>query len=69
MVLSMIVGVISCIAAIYAFRWYLVHGTSGSWGRQWGGIIASVLNSIQIQVLNVVYKIAAVGLTGEAVGF
>lgn len=46
-------------------RWYLVYGTSGDWGKTWGGIVTSVINSIQIQVLNSVYKKVAVALTGE----
>ncbi|CAM9545997.1 unnamed protein product [Ectocarpus sp. 8 AP-2014] len=44
-------------------RWYLVYGTSGDWGETWGGIVTSVINSIQIQVLNAVYKKVAVALT------
>ncbi len=46
-------------------RWYLVYGTDGEWGKTWGGIITSVINSVQIQILNTVYKKVAVALTGE----
>lgn len=47
-------------------RWYLVYGSSGtgSWGRTYGGVISSVVNAIQIQVLNAIYKKIAVALTG-----
>lgn len=45
-------------------RWYLVYGTSGSWGKTWGGIITSITNSVQIQILNALYKTVAVALTG-----
>ena len=65
---AMITVVVACIAAVYAFRWYLVYGTSGSWGEEWGGVIASVLNSIQIQILDMVYKKVAIALTGLAFG-
>eukprot|EP00904_Undaria_pinnatifida_P001459 jgi/Undpi1/11313/HiC_scaffold_30.g13611.m1 len=61
-IVSMILIVVSCIAAVYAFRWYLVYGTSGSWGRTWGGIITSIINSVQIQILNALYKKIAVSL-------
>ncbi|CAM9725291.1 unnamed protein product, partial [Hapterophycus canaliculatus] len=86
-IVSMVTIVVSCIAAVYAFRqgkrrnetegrgrrrgeakqrlWYLVYGTSGEWGKTWGGIITSVINSVQIQILNSVYKKVAVALTGE----
>lgn len=53
----MILIVVSCIAAVYAFRWYLVYGMSAEWGTKWGGIIASFLNAVQIQILNIVYKV------------
>lgn len=46
-------------------RWYLVYGTSGDWGKTWGGIVTSIINSVQIQILNTVYKKVAVALTGE----
>ncbi|CAM9560241.1 unnamed protein product, partial [Laminaria digitata] len=62
-IVSMILIVVSCIAAVYAFRWYLVYGTSGSWGKTWGGIITSIINSVQIQILNALYKTVAVALT------
>ncbi|CAN0077413.1 unnamed protein product [Scytosiphon promiscuus] len=62
-IVSMVTIVISCIAAVYAFRWYLVYGTSGEWGKTWGGIITSIINSVQIQILNSVYKKVAVALT------
>ncbi|CAM9118497.1 unnamed protein product [Ectocarpus sp. 13 AM-2016] len=76
-IVSMVTIVVGCIAAVYAFRqgvgeketrntankWYLVYGTSGDWGETWGGIVTSVINSIQIQVLNAVYKKVAVALT------
>eukprot|EP00752_Nemacystus_decipiens_P016452 g14707.t1 len=62
-IVSMVLIVIACIAAVYAFRWYLVYGTSGDWGKTWGGIITSVINSVQIQILNTVYKKVAVALT------
>lgn len=45
-------------------RWYLVYGTSGSWGKTWGGIITSIINSVQIQILNALYQKVAVALTG-----
>lgn len=61
----MILIVVSCIAAVYAFRWYLIYGMGAEWGTEWGGIIASVLNSVQIQVLNVIYKKIAISVTGE----
>lgn len=63
-ILSMILIVVTCIGAVYAFRWYLVYGTSGSWGEKWGGFVASIINSVQIQILNTVYKKIAVALTG-----
>lgn len=47
-------------------RWYLVYGTTGDWGKTWGGIITSIINSVQIQILNTVYKKVAVALTGES---
>lgn len=62
---TMTMIVIICIAAVYAFRWYLVYGTSRSWGKQWGGVIASVNNAVQIQTLNVIYKRVAVAFTGD----
>eukprot|EP00903_Cladosiphon_okamuranus_P009327 g8896.t1 len=62
-IVSMVMIVVACIAAVYAFRWYLVYGTSGDWGKTWGGIITSVINSVQIQILNTVYKKVAVALT------
>lgn len=64
----MMLVVVSCIAAVYAFRWYLVYGTDGDWGKTWGGVIASVVNSVQIQILNAVYRKVAVALTGESNG-
>lgn len=50
-----------------ANRWYLVYGSSdtGSWGETYGGVISSVVNAIQIQVLNAIYKKMAVALTGK----
>lgn len=42
-----------------------MYGTEGDWGKTWGGIITSVINSVQIQILNTVYKKVAVALTGE----
>lgn len=63
----MILVVVSCIAAVYAFRWYLVYGTRGDWGKKYGGVVASVVNFVQIQILNTVYKKIAVSLTGELV--
>lgn len=42
-----------------------MYGTDGEWGKTWGGIITSVINSVQIQILNTVYKKVAVALTGE----
>lgn len=45
-----------------------MYGTSGDWGKTWGGIITSIINSVQIQILNTVYKKVAVALTGELKG-
>lgn len=45
-----------------------MYGTSGNWGKTWGGIITSIINSVQIQILNTVYKKVAVALTGEQKG-
>lgn len=64
-VVTMIAGVLSCIAAVYAFRWYMIHGAAGRWGRRWGEIITSLLNSVQIHILNMFYKTVAVALTGK----
>lgn len=49
----------------YNGRWYLVYGMKESWGEQYGGVIASVINSVQIQILNVLYQKIAVALTSE----
>ena len=46
-----------------------MYGSSdtGSWGRTYGGVISSVLNAIQIQILNTAYKKMAVALNGTTV--
>lgn len=48
-----------------ARRWYLVYGISGNWGERWGGAIASVVNAVQIQILNYLYKKVAVSVNGK----
>ncbi|CAN0034483.1 unnamed protein product [Phaeothamnion confervicola] len=62
----LIIIVVGCIAGIYGLKWYLVYGMSDDedgWGYKYGKTITSLINTVQIQILNFVYKSIAIKLT------
>lgn len=63
-VFVLVVAVLGVIAGIFVLRIVLTHTSAlTTGGFAWGGVLTSIINAIQIQVLNILYLSVAVRLT------
>mmetsp|Transcript_31572 Transcript_31572/g.41722 ORF Transcript_31572/g.41722 Transcript_31572/m.41722 type:complete len:714 (-) Transcript_31572:684-2825(-) len=64
-ILILIILVIGCLAAIILFRIISENADENDWKYTYGKYLASAMNAIQIQVLNLLYKEVAVKLNNR----
>ncbi|CAM9682989.1 unnamed protein product, partial [Phaeothamnion confervicola] len=64
-IFTLIVVVIAFVASIFALKIYLTYDISNTFFNDTGSYIGSILNSIQILILNWIYKHVAIYLTNK----